>query len=57
MLTSTDPKCIFNNSRILKFPDIYKFMYWVLISNWKVYALNRFYEIGLLPNDIVFKEN
>ena len=48
MLTTTDPKRIFNDILILKFPDIYK-MYSSQIGKFM-----HFYEIGLLSS--VFKE-
>ena len=36
MLTSTDPKCIFNDFPVLKLPD--NLFTNVLVSIWKVYA-------------------
>ena len=43
MLTSTDPKCIFNDILILKFPDIYK------CTHYKLESLCIFMKLACFP--------
>ena len=50
MLTSTDPKCTFNDFPILKFPD--NLFTNALISNWKVYAV--FFHCYITGNSNMF---
>ena len=51
MLTSTDPKCTFNDFPILKFPDN---IIYLQMPSFQIGKFMQFFYIGLLPS--VFKE-